>query len=88
MLSNIAIIVIVLVCALTSVSIAAAIVSVVTPSEATLYSPSMQEQRYMRQVRFLHVNLLLRENSLRSGNVSRMTLDLERQSVQDSESEL
>ncbi|KAJ5746453.1 hypothetical protein N7520_011635 [Penicillium odoratum] len=72
MLSNLAIILIVLVCALTSVSLAAGIFGVVTPSEATLYSPSMQQQRYMRQVRFLHVNLLLQENSLRSGNVSRV----------------
>ncbi|KAJ5721363.1 uncharacterized protein N7483_009297 [Penicillium malachiteum] len=49
MVSNTVLIIIVLVCSLSSVSLAAGIFGVVNPDVHMLFSPSIQQKRYMRE---------------------------------------
>lgn len=71
MVSNSVIIIIVLACALTSVSLAAGIFTVVNPDQEILWTPSLDQQKYMREVRIRHFRLLLGERTVRSDNFSR-----------------
>lgn len=72
MVSNSAIIIIVLACALTSVSLAAGIFTVVNPAQdILLWTPSLEQQKYMREVRMRHFRLLRGERTAKSDNFSR-----------------
>lgn len=64
-LSNSAVIVIVLVAALATVSTAAGIFSIVSPAQMTIWSPTTEQQRYMRNVRLRNLKLLLSESGMK-----------------------
>lgn len=71
MVSNSVLIIIVLACALTSVSLAAGIFTVVNPAQDKLWTPSLEQQKYMREVRTRHFRLLLGERTVKRDNFSR-----------------
>lgn len=71
MVSNFAIIVIVLVGSLTSVALAAGIFTVVNPATDMLLAPSPEQQKYMREVRIRYFHLLRGERTPRIDDFSR-----------------
>ncbi|KAJ5765388.1 hypothetical protein N7520_004947 [Penicillium odoratum] len=72
-LSNFALIIIVLVGALASVTLAAAVFgSLTTPRESTLWSPPAEQQQYMRKARDIYRSLLMEENGIRYPNSQRL----------------
>jgi hypothetical protein len=65
-LSNSAIIVIVLVCSLASVSLAAALFGAfVAPQANYLWSPTSEQHIYMRKVRSRYLRAIMEENGIR-----------------------
>lgn len=70
-LSHAAIIVIVLLCAISVVAIAAGIFSFLGPNDEGPRGPSMEQQSYMRSVRLRYLDLLLQESAETRKNLSR-----------------
>ncbi|CDM34362.1 unnamed protein product [Penicillium roqueforti FM164] len=77
MVSNSAIIVIVLVCALTAVSLAAGIFTVVNPATHMLSAPNPEQQKYMREVRIRQFRQLRRERNFRPEIFPRAIVNIE-----------
>ena len=65
-LSDSAIIVIVLVCSLASVSLAAALFgTIVAPQANHMWSPTPEQQIYMQKLRSRHLRAIMEENGIR-----------------------
>ncbi|KAJ5673435.1 hypothetical protein N7507_002562 [Penicillium longicatenatum] len=90
-LSNAALIVIILVCCLSSVSLAAAMFGHYSIARNPRWSPTIEQQRYMRDLRMRHLDILDAESKtrlprpLRTGQTTNMhesfATDLEAQSL-------
>ncbi|KAJ5764660.1 hypothetical protein N7533_003341 [Penicillium manginii] len=91
-LTNAAVIVIVLVCCLSSVSLAAAMFGHYSIARNPQWSPSIDQQRYMRELRLRNLKALLWESTSRADLMINehegFTADPEAQSVEATDSQV
>ncbi|KAJ5734888.1 uncharacterized protein N7483_000013 [Penicillium malachiteum] len=77
-LSNSALIVIILVCCLSSVSLAAAMFGHFSIAQTIRWSPTIEQQRYMRDLRMRYLEMLYAESRIRDPRPLRWKRDVQR----------